>query len=920
MNNTIQKKFSKVYQDAFLKYSYSTDASVYRYMPELVVFVDSKSEIIDLIDYALTQDKTICFRAAGTSLSGQTQTDGILCDISRSFKNIEIINNADSVIVEPSVILSKINRVLIKHSKKIGPDPASINSCMIGGVIANNSSGLSSGIDKNPYSTIENMEIILSDKSIISTFETSEYYNQFSEFGQNILDNLLKIRNKILKNDSLKNKIINKYKVKNTVGYSLNAFIEFDNSLDILKHLIIGSEGTLAFVSKVQMKTFDIKTYKQTAIIFIKDYYLLLNHIQSLKNFNPSALEFMDYYSLLSVKNLDLIGKNIASLDENSAAILIEIESDNLIELNELANTIDNYINNNFKEKLIDKTAFMSDKYDQEKVWKIRKGLLSSIGANRPKGTSFLVEDIAFSLDKLAPAISDLKQLLSKYNYQNTAIYGHGLDGNVHFMISENFEKDERIELYDRFMNELAELVCKKYDGSLKAEHGTGRNMAPFVEKEWGSECYDIMKEIKQLFDPYNVFNKGVLINSEPKIHLKNLKKIEITNDEADKCIECGFCEHVCPTRDVSVSPRIRISQSRYIKSVENNNISIDKKLIDKFNYNYSNTCVTDSLCSMVCPVGIDTGKLVKIYREKQNNILQKNIAKFISSNSNMSEKIMSKSIDLTQHILNNNKISKSNVARKFIPQTNFSSKIEVNDEINPDLYYFPTCSERLMGNIQNTENQAEKFLEICHKIGIKVQIIQSTGLCCGMSMDSKGLKDASLIMQKNIYETLNIMNDKDIVISSSSCFSFLNTNQDFKKFKFLDFEEFCLKYLSKEDILYKEDLIVYHASCSSQKSNNDTKLLELLSQNSKNIEKIEKYCCGMGGDRALLYPEIICANKKSNLLNNIQLAQINANKNVQFITNNYTCCVGLNMQNEFKWITVLDYYYEKLIKNEKEH
>jgi D-lactate dehydrogenase len=200
---------------------------------------------------------------------------------------------------------------------------------------------------------------------------------------------------------------------------------------------------------------------------------------------------------------------------------------------------------------------------EQAFLWKVRKGLFPAVGAVRVSGTSVILEDLAFPVEQLGDAIIDLQRLFNEYGYYNAIIFGHAKDGNLHFVITQSFNETPEVDRYDKFMREVVKLVINKYDGALKAEHGTGRNMAPFVETEWGGDAYAIMKRIKKIIDPDNLLNPGVIINDDANVHIRNLKELPTVEEEVDKCIECGYCEHVCPSRDITTTPRGRFVARR---------------------------------------------------------------------------------------------------------------------------------------------------------------------------------------------------------------------------------------------------------------------------------------------------------------------------------------------------------------------
>ena len=234
----------------------------------------------------------------------------------------------------------------------------------------------------------------------------------------------------------------------------------------------------------------------------------------------------------------------------------------------------------------------------------------------RQSGTTVIIEDVAFPVEVLADATYDLNRLFVKHEYSNGIIFGHAKDGNLHFVITQGFNNQAAIDQYSRFIDDLVELVVHRYDGALKAEHGTGRNMAPFVETEWGSDAYQIMRQLKQLADPDNLLNPGVIINADRKAHLADLKRIPSVEPEIDKCIECGYCEPKCPSRDLTLTPRQRIVVRREMaRQQEAGGSPLWNALDREFPYMALDTCAVDGLCATACPVNIDTGTLVKRFR-----------------------------------------------------------------------------------------------------------------------------------------------------------------------------------------------------------------------------------------------------------------------------------------------------------------
>ncbi len=266
---------------------------------------------------------------------------------------------------------------------------------------------------------------------------------------------------------------------------------------------------------------------------------------------------------------------------------------------------------------LLHDPEFFEDPTAQASLWKTRKGIIPSIGGMRTPGTISINEDVVFPVHQLAGGVTDLQHLFTDFGYADGAVFGHAKDGNLHFLINQAFNTESDVAHFDKFVRAMVSIVSGKYDGALKAEHGTGRNMAPFIETEWGSEAYAIMRDLKSLFDPDHMLNPGVMINDDPQSHVTHLKTMSLVSPEVDKCIECGFCELKCPSRRLTLSPRQRIVVQREIAHMRLAGSTTEEldSVIDDFSYAGIDTCAVDGLCATACPVSINTGDLTRRLR-----------------------------------------------------------------------------------------------------------------------------------------------------------------------------------------------------------------------------------------------------------------------------------------------------------------
>ncbi|WP_207765257.1 FAD-binding and (Fe-S)-binding domain-containing protein [Solitalea longa] len=610
--------------------AYGTDASFYRLIPQIVILVRNETEVIEIIKQAKLLNIALTFRAAGTSLSGQAITDSVLVVATHGWKQFELSNNKEKVKLEPGIIGAKANTLLAPHGLKIGPDPASIGAAMIGGIVANNASGMCCGTAQNSYQTIADIRIILSDGTILDTSKP-ESVASFKSSQPALIEEIEALRDEIKNDDTLYHLIKNKFKIKNTTGYSINALVDYQDPIEIIKHLMVGSEGTLAFISNVTLKTVIDEKYKACSLIIFNTIQDACNATILLKSSPVAAVELLDRESIRSVENDNDAPDFFKTLPESACALLVECRD------NDFAFLIQKQVEIRAQIQSIPTFSdyeFTSEPKQYNFNWKARKGLLPTVGGLRKTGTTVIIEDIAFPLPQLADASLALKDLFKKYAYHDAVLFGHALEGNLHFVFSQDFSNQAEIDRYEQLMSELAELVVDRFNGSLKAEHGTGRNMAPFVEKEWGAAAYTIMKRIKKIFDPNNKINPDVLINPDPKAHLKNLKPLPECDSIVDKCMECGFCEPHCVSEGMTLSPRQRIVIAREISRLESSKADPDRlaDIRKDVTYQLDETCATDGLCALACPVNIDTGKFVKKWRANELVDGNKKVAAYIGS------------------------------------------------------------------------------------------------------------------------------------------------------------------------------------------------------------------------------------------------------------------------------------------------
>ncbi len=860
--------------------AYASDAGFYHLIPKAVVQPISIEEVQNLFKISVQQNIPLVFRAGGTSLSGQSITDGILVDIVKHWRGIQILDNGKLVQTQPGIIGAMVNNYLKPYKRKIGPDPSSISAAMMGGILSNNSSGMCCGVAYNSYHTMQSVQFILPNGNMYNTADDTSY-ELFMKVDETIATTILQLRNTIIQNQHLYNRIRKKYQTKNTVGYGLNAFIDYEHPLDILAHLLIGAEGTLGFIASSVLQTLPTLPYTATAMLYFKSIYEACDSILPLKETGADVLELMDRASLKSVEDLKGLPLFFKDLPDAAACILCEYQADTIEALQAKINISKEAL---AKLNLLHEADFTTEEKLRDFYWKIRKGMFPSVGAVRAKGTTVLLEDVAFPVENLADAVTDLQHLFKEFNYADAIIFGHAKDGNIHFVVTQLLDTAIEVKRYDDFMRKIIDLVVHKYDGALKAEHGTGRNMAPFVETEWGNELYGIMQQLKQVIDPNHLLNPGVIINADKEAHIKHLKQMPVVEEEVDKCIECGYCEPSCPSRDVTLTPRQRIQVRRQLQrfTKEGNKKDYDI-LLKEYQYDGLDTCATDGLCQSDCPVHINTGELVKRLRKEQHNNFSNGVANFLAKEFFWLEVLM-KPIIHTAVFINTifGKNSMKNITqsiKKIIPsfplwmnEMGKPPKQIVSQPNNPQVVYFTACLHRVMGNENGGKSLQQAFIDICTKSGIEVLLPKDiTGHCCGQPFSSKGFNPAARIAEEKTIDKLLYWSSNGklpIVIDFTSCTYTLLHNQQFlspaykQKFStltLLDTTTYLQQtILPKLPIKTKKEEIVLHPVCSAKKLFLDDQFKAIANACSNNIV-IPKYagCCGMAGDRGFLFPDL---------------------------------------------------------------
>ncbi|PKQ62218.1 4Fe-4S ferredoxin [Labilibaculum filiforme] len=910
IKSTIEK--SRLYTDEVRNLAYGTDAGFYRLTPKIVIRAKDEAEVQKAILLANKYNLPVTFRAAGTSLAGQAITDSILIFAGKNWTNYDVLNNGEAIRMQPGIVGARVNQILAPYGRKMGPDPASINSAMIGGIVMNNASGMNCGTHENSYKTILSARLIFADGTILDTGDTKSK-EEFKKTHGDFIRQIEEMRDKVRANKKLAERIRFKYSIKNTTGLSINPFIDYTDPFQIIVNLMVGSEGTLAFMAELTMKSVDNPKFKASAMMYFPDIVNACEAVVTMKPGPVDAAELIDRIALRSVENESGIPAFVKDFPEGVTAVLVETMANNKKDLDNNINEIRSLLKD---YKTVRPIEFTDKPEEYSKYWNIRKGVFPAVGGLREIGTTCIIEDVAFHIEDLPEATAKLQKLIADYGYKGGVIYGHALEGNFHFIFNQNFDKPEELEQYKNFMTAVDHLVVDEYDGSLKAEHGTGRNMAPFVEHEWGTEAYQLMKEVKNLFDPKNLLNPGVIINDDPECNIKHFKTLTPVHELVDMCIECGFCEVNCLTAGFSLSARQRTVLQREIKRLEITHEDDErlKELIKNFKYLGEETCAGDGLCATSCPLGIDTGKYIKYLRsldmagdkaQKYSKMAADNLYKigpvirggltFVNGVHTVMGTTLLGAVAGGFRTLSGNNIplwtsSMPKGAKKPVPHP-------INKENPLKVVYFPSCISQTMGPAKG-----DPYKESLHKVTQKLlekagyEVIfpeRMANLCCGTPWESKGLIKQANQKSSELEAALVKASENGkypVLCDTSPCLYRMRNVMD-KTLKLYEPVEFIHEFLmDKLNFKIVDEVVAIHSTCTTTKMGLTPILKEVAEACAKHvILPAEVGCCGFAGDRGFNFPEV---NKYA--LRNLHPV-IAKEKVVAGYSNSRTCEIGLS-------------------------
>lgn len=937
----------RVYTDELRRLAWGTDAGFYRHIPQIIIRSESEHEVSRLLKLADKHGIPVTFRAAGTSLSGQSITDSVLIVVAKNWERYSILDNGNRIVLQPGLTGNRVNELLAPYGRKLGPDPASIKSAMVGGIVMNNASGMNCGTHANSDKMMQSVRIVLADGTVLDTGDKVSR-EEFKKTHADFIKRIEQLRDEVRANKALSERIAKKYSIKNVTGLNIRPFIAYDDPFDIIAHCMVGSEGTLAFMSQITMNTVPVETAKSTAMLYFPTMKESCRAVVAMKALADAdgpivkSAEMLDYKSLASVDDPvytkyveDQRKTHGADADITGlTAVLTEVKCQDKAQMEKQKQMVLDCLKQYEAHRPFE---FTEDPVAYEWFWEIRSGIFPSVGGMREPGTTCLIEDVAFPIADLPEATVELQQLLAQHGYDDACIYGHALEGNYHFIINQSFKTPADTERYERLMDDIIKLVVDKYDGSLKAEHGTGRNMAPFVEHEWGRDAHQLMKKVKELFDPKNLINRGVIFNDDPTCHIKNIKPLpmlKVTDLDPDKelaesiytklnkCIECGFCEVNCLTCGFTISSRQRIVIRREISRLQQTSENPQRlqTLIQQYQYPGNETCAGDGLCSTSCPMGINVADLTHLIRQEslQPGSMGYKIGDFAAEHFEGIKSALRPVLSLanTGHTILGttimNGIGSAMHAMGLprwcasMPKPLYTIPASAVKSEKLKVVYFPSCINQTMGTAKDSpvkEPLVNKMTSLLNKAGYEVIYPKNMQkLCCGTIWESKGMMDIADRKVKELEAALWEASEHGkypVLCDQSPCLH--RMRHCIKQMKLYEPAEFISEFLVPLLDFHPIDRpVAVHVTCSMRLMELANTIIGLAKKcSTKVVVPAEVGCCGFAGDRGFTHPEV---NKYA--LRKLK-PQLEANNIEIGYSNSRTCEIGLHTNTGVPYVSI---------------
>ncbi|MGC4746816.1 FAD-binding and (Fe-S)-binding domain-containing protein [Micromonospora sp. DT201] len=889
------------------------DASPYLFEPQAVVRAASAAEVAALMAGAREAGVPLTLRGGGTSLAGQAGGAGVLVDVRTDWRHAEVLDDGRRIRLQPGLTIRQANARLARYRRRLGPDPASEAACTVGGMVANNSSGMTCGTTDNAYRTMESLRFVLPSGTVVDS-AARDADDRLRADEPELHAGLLRLRDRVRSTPGSRATIERLFAMKNTMGYGLNSLLDHSSPVEMLAHLMIGSEGTLGFVAEAVFRTVEIHEHAATGLLILPRLTDATDALPALLAAGARTAELLDAAALrVSQRDPDASQALRGLTVTGHAALLVEFTEDSAERLAETLADAQPVLD---RLPAVTGTELTRDPRERAKLWHLRKGLYTAVAGARTPGTTALLEDVAVPMPRLTGTCDGLIRLFDRHGYPDAVIFGHARDGNLHFMLTQSFDTPAEIDRYARFTDDMVDLVLAE-GGTLKAEHGTGRAMAPFVRRQYGDELYDVMRELKRLCDPSGLLNPGVLLNDDPTVHLRQLKAVPTVDPELDACVECGYCEPVCPTADITTTPRQRIVLQRQIAlATAAGDEERRRELTTDYAYSAVDSCAADSLCVTACPVGIDTGAAMKKLRAERHSPLAQRTARGAARHWKGAVAGVRVGLNAAHAVPTPLTRAATQVIRGLgatelvplwsddIPRAG-APRPGPRSEPDAQAVFFAACIGSLFAPEGGTSGgSAAAFLRLCELAGVPLVVPAGTaGLCCGTPWQSKGYPAGHREMAERTLAALWAASDQGrlpIVCDASSCTHGLTSLTDaladedrarYRALRFVDSVTFTAAHLLPAlPEPRRVGALALHPTCSTVHLGGIDDLRTVARAVADTVTVPDSWgCCAFAGDRGLLHPEVTASATAA------QAAEVNQHAYDAYASCNRTCEMGMS-------------------------
>ncbi|MFF8289257.1 FAD-binding and (Fe-S)-binding domain-containing protein [Streptomyces sp. NPDC016309] len=865
--------------------AYASDASPYRFVPQVVVVAEDVDDISALLSYAHGKGREVVFRAAGTSLNGQAQGEDILVDVRRHWAGIEVLDGGARARVRPGTTVARANAALARHGRLLGPDPASAVACTIGGVVANNASGMTAGTVRNAYRTVASLTAVLPSGTVVDTADPAADA-ELARAEPALCAELLAVKAEIEADPDLTARIRAKYEIKNTNGYRLDAYLDGSTPVEILRGLMVGSQGTLGFLSEVVFDTLPLDREVTAALLFFPSLPAAAAAVPRFTEAGAIAVELMDGNTLRASVRVPGVPADWAELPGPTTALLVEFRAPDPAALAArewaAARVLDDI-------ELVAPVPSVTNRFTRDArtiggYWKARKAFVAAAGGGRPSGTTLITEDFAVPPSRLAEACEALLALQAEHGF-DAAVAGHAAHGNLHFLLAFDPADPDDVDRYAAFMDEFCKLTVERFDGSLKAEHATGRNIAPFLELEWGPRATELMWRTKRAFDPEGVLAPRVVLDRDPRAHLRGLKTVPRVEPITDACIECGFCEPTCPSRDLTTTPRQRIVLRREMMR-QTPGSPVETALLAAYGHAAVDTCAGDSTCGLDCPVGIDTGALMKRLRHARHSAREERLAALaarwfaaveasarlaVATGRRLGDRLPASATALARRVV------RPELVPEWLPEIPgaAAARLPVTERARAVAVYYPACVNRIFGEPRGLAGPSlpEAVVALSERAGRPVWIPGDVaGTCCATVWHSKGYEEGARVMAHRVVEAAwgwTAGGRLPLVVDASSCA--LGLAREVVPYLGARHREMHAELTVLDSVVWAADellerltvrrraaSVVVHPTCAMRHLGDEDRLVALAAACAEEaVVPDDAGCCAFAGDRGMLHPEL---------------------------------------------------------------